>query len=131
LTFLLLKNMPFIRNFQRSFRNAFKGIKEAFLEQVFRTLFVTAVIVGVSLLVFPFEPLERAVLFLVIVLVLSLELVNSQIERILDILRPDYCEEVRKMKDISAGAVLVASIGSVIIGVIIILPYLRELIEKF
>ncbi len=120
-----------IKRFYRSFNNAFKGIKEAFSEQVFRVLFVIAVVVGVSLLVFPFDPLERAVLFLVIALVLSLELINSQIERVLDILKPDYSEEVRKMKDISAGAVMVASIGSVIIGIIIILPYLMELIEKF
>ena len=131
MTFLLLKNMAFIKNLQKSFRNAFKGIKEAFSEQVFRILFVIAIIVGISLLVFPFDPLERAVLFLVIALVLSLELVNSQIERVLDILRPDYCEEVRKMKDISAGAVLVASIGSVIVGAIIILPYLIRLVESF
>ena len=65
-----------------------------------------------------------------VALVLSLELINSQIERILDILRPDYSEEVRKMKDISAGAVLTASIGAVILAVIIILPYILLLLER-
>jgi len=115
----------------RAFYNAFRGIKEAFIEQSFRILFIIALFVVVCLFYFPFESLERAVLILVVVLVLSLELINSQIERILDILRPDYSEEVRKMKDISAGAVLTASIGAVFLAVIIILPYVRILLEKF
>ncbi len=115
----------------RAFYNAFRGIKEAFIEQSFRILFIIALFVVVCLFYFPFESLERAVLILIVVLVLSLELINSQIERILDILRPDYSEEVRKMKDISAGAVLTASIGAVFLAVIIILPYVRILLEKF
>ncbi len=119
-----------LRKLFRAFRNAFRGIKEAFIEQSFRILFVVALFVTFCLFYFPFESLERAVLVLVVVLVLSLELINSQIERILDILRPDYNEEVRKMKDISAGAVLTASIGAVILAVIIILPYILLLLER-
>ncbi len=114
----------------RAFGNAFRGIKEAFIEQSFRILFVIAIFVVFCLFYFPFESLERAILVLVVALVLSLELINSQIERILDILRPDYSEEVRKMKDISAGAVLTASIGAVILAVIIILPYISLLLER-
>ena len=121
----------FFYKFIRAFYNAFRGIKEAFIEQSFRILFIIALFVVVCLFYFPFEPLERAVLILVVVLVLSLELINSQIERILDILRPDYSEEVRKMKDISAGAVLTASIGAVFLAIIIILPYVRILLERF
>ena len=119
-----------IRKFYRALKNAFRGIREAFIEQSFRTLFVIALFVAFCLFYFPFESLERAILVLVIVLVLSLELINSQIERILDILRPDYNEEVRKMKDISAGAVLTASIGAVVLAVIIILPYILTLLER-
>lgn len=114
----------------RAFYNAFRGIKEAFFEQSFRILFIIAFFVAFCLFYFPFESLERAVLILVVILVLSLELINSQIERILDILRPDYSEEVRKMKDISAGAVLTASIGAVILAVIIILPYVIILFNR-
>ncbi len=114
----------------RALCNAFRGIKEAFIEQSFRILFVIAFFVAFCLFYFPFQSLERAILILVVVLVLSLELINSQIERILDILRPDYSEEVRKMKDISAGAVLTASIGAVILAVIIILPYIIILFNR-
>ncbi len=122
--------MSSTRKLYRAFCNAFRGIKEAFIEQSFRILFMIALFVTFCLFYFPFESLERAVLVLVVVLVLSLELINSQIERILDILRPDYSEEVRKMKDISAGAVLTASIGAVILAFIIILPYIIILLER-
>ncbi len=119
-----------LRKLYRALKNAFRGMREAFIEQTFRILFAIALFVVVCLFYFPFESLERAVLVLVVVLVLSLELINSQIERILDILRPDYHDEVRKMKDISAGAVLTASIGAVILAIIIILPYVLTLLEK-
>ncbi len=122
--------MSMFRKLFRALGNAFRGIKEAFIEQSFRILFVIALFVVFCLFYFPFESLERAVLVLVVVLVLSLELINSQIERILDILKPDYSNEVRKMKDISAGAVLTASIGAVILAVIIILPYILVLLER-
>ncbi len=122
--------MSMFRKLFRALGNAFRGIKEAFIEQSFRILFVIALFVTFCLFYFPFESLERAVLVLVVVLVLSLELINSQIERILDILRPDYSSEVKKMKDISAGAVLTASIGAIILAIIIILPYVLLLLER-
>ncbi len=123
--------MFIIGKFIKALRDALRGIKEAFIEQSFRILFGVALLVIFCLFYFPFNTIERAVLILVVALVLSLELINSQIERILDILRPDYSEEVRKMKDISAGAVLVASIGALIVGLIIVLPYLMSKISQF
>ena len=119
------------KKFIKALTDASRGIKEAFIEQSFRVLFAVALIVIICLFYFPFTSIEMAILVLVVSLVLSLELINSQIERILDILRPDYSEEVRKMKDISAGAVLLASIGAVVVGVIIILPYILEKISVF
>ena len=126
-----MSNIFVFRRFIKALKDAARGIREAFVEQSFRTLFVIAVIVGACLFFFPLSSAERGVLVLVIVLVLSLELINSQIERVLDILRPDYDEEVRKMKDISAGAVLVASIGAVVVGTIIILPHLLAKVSHF
>ncbi len=119
------------RKFYKSIRDALRGIKEAFVENSFRILFVVALIVTTTLFVFPFSSVERAVLLLVTVLVLSLELINSQIERVLDILRPDYNEEVRKIKDISAGAVLLASIGAVAVGLVVTIPYILEKFSLF
>lgn len=74
-----MNNIFSFRKFYRAFKNALRGIKEAFIEQSFRILFLIAVFVTFCLFYFPFGSLERAVLILVVVLVLSLELINSQI----------------------------------------------------
>jgi diacylglycerol kinase len=63
------------------------------------------------------------VLALTIVLVLSLELANTAAERIMDILKPRVHPYARVVKDAMAGAVLIASVGAVFIGICILLPY--------
>lgn len=66
-------------------------------------------------------------LLLVIGVTLSLELLNSQIERMLDYFCPQRDEKVRAIKDLSAGAVLLMVITDVVIGLVILLPeFLNE-----
>ena len=63
-----------------------------------------------------------AILMLVISLVLALEMINTSIERCVDLVTQDYKELAKIAKDVSAGAVLVVSIFSIIIGIVIFLP---------
>jgi diacylglycerol kinase len=56
--------------------------------------------------------------------VIALELVNSAIESTADFISKERNESIKKIKDLSAGAVLVAAIASAIIGLIIFLPKL-------
>jgi diacylglycerol kinase (ATP) len=63
-----------------------------------------------------------------IALVLSLELINTSIEKTIDLLHPDFNERAGEIKDMAAAAVLVAAIISVIIGLIIFIPKILELI---
>jgi diacylglycerol kinase len=63
-------------------------------------------------------------LVLVISLVLILELVNTVIETIIDIVNPDISERVKIAKDVAAATVLLASVGSVIIGALLFIPKL-------
>ncbi len=66
--------------------------------------------------------MEWCILVLMICLVLVLELINTAIERCVDLVTKDYRELARVAKDVSAGAVLVASMFSVVIGILIFLP---------
>ncbi len=109
---------------KKSFQNAIHGIALASKERVFRILLFCAVVVFFALFYFPLTITEKTIIILTTILVLSLELINSQIERVLDILRPDYSEEVRKIKDISAGAVLLFCLAAAVIGILIFLPYI-------
>ena len=112
------------RKLKSAFKVAFRGfglvIRE---EQTFRIQTMIAILVVFFMFYFPLMALERTVLILSIVLVLGLELINSQIERILDLLQPNFDHKIRRIKDLSASAVLVVVIGSVFVGLLIFLPY--------
>ena len=55
-------------------------------------------------------------------MVITLEMMNTAIEKLCDMVQPDKHPEVKIIKDIAAGAVLVAAVCSVIIGAFIFLP---------
>ncbi len=113
-----------LRKLSFSFKKAFKGFKAAIREeQTFRIQTIAGILVLFLMFWFPLTALERAVLVLIIILVLGLELINSQIERILDFLQPNHDPKIERIKDLSASAVLIVSLGSIIIGLLILLPY--------
>jgi len=60
--------------------------------------------------------LEFALLALAIILVLFAELINTALEVVVDLVSPDYHPLARRAKDVAAGAVLVASVGALIMG---------------
>ena len=84
---------------------------------------------GVFILVLVFSYfLEISKKELIIVLfcsmtVLSLEGINTSIERLCDENQPQFNLNIKIIKDVAAGAVLIASIFSAIIGLIVFLPY--------
>ena len=116
------------RKLDTSVKAAIIGLRSAVKEeQTFKIQIAVAALVIFFMFYFPLIVLERVVLILTIVLVLGLELINSQIERILDFLEPEFNHKIRRIKDLSASAVLVVAIGSIFIGLLIFLPYIRHI----
>lgn len=68
--------------------------------------------------------LEWTIIFGLIGLVLGLEMVNTAIEAAVDLAQPTYHPLAKKAKDSAAGAVVVAAIASVAVGIVIFLPRL-------
>lgn len=66
--------------------------------------------------------IEQAILAVVIGGVLALELINTAIERIVDVIFQKYDDQAKIIKDAAAGAVLVFSITAVVVGAIIFVP---------
>lgn len=118
-----------LKIFFKGFPPAFRGLLLASKERSFRFMFVMAVLALILSYLFPLENWEKIVIIFLIGVVFTAELINSQVERTLDIVQPDYDIRVKDVKDISAGAVLIASITSLIIGIIIFLPHLLWLKE--
>ena len=113
-----------------SFKYAFEGILSALKTErnlkihVFIMIFV--IIMGIILKI---STIEWCICIILFGLVISLELLNTAIETVVDIAMPEINEKAKKAKDISASAVLVSAIASAVIGFIIFLPKLLNLIK--
>jgi len=119
-----------LKELKVSFQVAFKGIRIAIKEE--QTFSIQILIGGLVLILMYWLPLnntERAIIILTMILVWSLELINSQIERTLDVFHPDFDHKVGRIKDMAAGAVLIVSIGSIFIGLLILLPAILEVLK--
>ncbi len=106
-----------------SFKNAFNGVAFTFVTQSnFRLhilAFVIVIFLGIGLKI---NLAEWCVLLFSSALVLSAELFNTSFEYLSDFITKEKREEIRKVKDIAAGAVLILSIVALIIGGIIFIP---------
>lgn len=114
-----------MRRLLNSFRFACNGIRYAIhTQQNFRIqLFFLAAAVSMGLF-FHISELEWIALILTSSLVLILEIINTSIERLVDFMTSEYHPKAEQVKDTAAGAVLIASAMSVVIGLIIFIPYI-------
>lgn len=69
-----------------------------------------------------FSLMEFALLAMAITLVLAAEILNTVLEKLLDIVYPTLNPAVKIIKDISAAMVLTFSLGAFIIGILLFLP---------
>lgn len=112
----------------QSFGYAFKGFFAAMQSELnMKIHLLISSCVFVAGAYFNITSTEWALVLLCMGLVLSLELINTAIEKLLNKLHPEFDETIGLAKDVSASAVLVASIFAVIIGAIIFVPYLLKL----
>ena len=117
-----------LKKFFRSFRNAFRGLKYVIKnEQNFQIEVLIGIFVVILMLIFQIRGLEKVALFLVIFFVLVMELFNTILERVVDILKQRVHPYAQLIKDVMAAAVLLASVGAIIVGILIFYPYIKEL----
>ncbi len=108
-----------------SFKYAFEGIWTALKDQpnlIFHLLSATVVILFGWF--FQISKLEWIILTLTIGIVIAIELTNTAIEEVVNSFTDEIHPSAKKAKDVAAGAVLVASIMAIIIGLLIFLPFL-------
>lgn len=114
----------------KSFRDALRGIGSAFRsERNVRVHLGAAILVFIAMRWLGIGKAEGIVLLLCIGAVMAAELFNSAIESLSDVVQPEHDERIRRVKDVSAGAVLVLAVISAIIGLIVLLPPLLQRIN--
>lgn len=85
------------------------------------------ILVSIAGFLFHISIFEWLVILLTIAMVITLEFINTAIERVVDLVTTDYKELAKSAKDVAAGAVLFMSLFSVIIGIVIFLPKIIEM----
>jgi len=106
----------------KSFWYAIKGIGRMFFERSFVIEVVCGALVIISMFVYRYSSIEKAILFIMIFAVLGAEGMNSAIEKTVDLASPGRQKLAGQAKDMAAGAVLLLAVCAIIIAIIIILP---------
>ncbi len=122
-------NDSFFKKRIKSFGYAFNGIallvkNEPHFKIHLAALTIT-VVFGWALKI---SELEWISILLISALVLALEAINTAIEKLVDLTEPDFNKQAKIIKDVSAAAVLIASMIAVIIAAIIFLPKISQLL---
>ena len=115
------------RNILDSFRFAFSGLWYALRTQRNTRihLIIAAVVVALGVWL-NLSPSQWAVLTLTIGFVLVSEMLNTVAETLVDLVSPGYHPLAKTVKDVTAGAVLLTAVVSVIVGVLVLGPPLWE-----
>jgi diacylglycerol kinase (ATP) len=115
----------------KSFRYALEGLKYTVVTQRnMRIHFLVALGVLVLSLYLPLSKLEVLLLFVAIILVIFAELINTAIEKVVDMVTEEFHPLAKIAKDVAAGAVLLTAGLAIVIGISIFYPYLNLLFLK-
>ena len=113
----------------KAFRNAFNGMRYFFLHerngkiQLCVAAAVVALAVGLGV-----STTDWIAMLLCIAMVLGLEMLNSALEKLSDLVQEDFHPVIKTVKDVAAAAVLFVSLISIVIGCIVFLPKIIQLL---
>ena len=113
-----------IVRFKKSFKFALRGLSILWRnEPNFRWLIIIAAAILLLTFYLKVDRSDAIVIILVITFVLTLEIVNTVVERLLDMLKPRLHTYAESIKDLTAALVLLGSIAAIVIGILVFYPY--------
>lgn len=118
-----------MRRFIQSCKFAVAGIRLALDTQLHMRIHIIAALIATAAgFIFRITQMEWAVLVLVMGVVICAEMLNTAIESVVDLASPAIHPLAKAAKDTASGAVLVAAIAAVVIGLIIFCPRIWNLV---
>ncbi|MFA6473464.1 MAG: diacylglycerol kinase family protein [Patescibacteria group bacterium] len=115
------------QSMKNSVRYARRGIVHAYkTQQSLRVQVVTAAVVIIGMLVLRVSTRDAVILIFLIAAVLTLELINTVVEHLTDMVSPRLQAAAQVVKDTMAGAVLLVSLVAAVVGIIVLWPYLSH-----
>ena len=120
------------RTFIDSVKNCLDGINYTLShENNFKREMIIGILVVIASMFFKISILEWVIVILLINFVLVCELINTALEKAVDLYTKEFNETAKIVKDVAGASVFVMSIFSAIIGMIIFLPKVIDLIKSF
>jgi diacylglycerol kinase (ATP) len=105
----------------KSFRDAWNGIVLAVRTQRnVRVQLIVMVLMMAAGVYLSISYIEWCLAILAMGLVMGLEVMNTSIEELVNFISPERSEEARRIKDLAAGAVLLAAIAAAVVGALIL-----------
>ena len=118
-----------IKSLVNSFGYAFQGIWSSFKSERNMKIHVFIMILVVLLGIFlHISVTEWMICIILFALVIGAELFNTSIEAVVDMISLEKSSQAKLAKDVSAGAVLVFAIASIIVGLIIFVPKIIDIL---
>jgi len=115
----------------KSFKFAFQGLRVLIIEEHnARIHLIATILVLIAGVFLKILAIEWGMIVFSIGLVFSMEAINSAIENLSDFVSPNKHKLIKKVKDLSAGAVLISAIVAMIISCIIFIPKILNLLYK-
>lgn len=115
-------------NHKQSFRNALSGIFTAFqTERNLRLMFLISLLVIVASIWLKLSLAEFSIIIWTIFAVFAVEMINTSLEAITDLVKEEWHQKAKRAKDAASGMVLMAVLGSIAIGSLIFLPKIIDL----
>jgi len=115
----------------RSFGHAFRGLKVLVQTQHNARIHTVATILVVAAgALARISPTDWALIVLALVCVWTTEALNTSIEFLIDRLAPELHPVAARAKDVAAGAVLIAAIGSLFVGALVFAPLVFQMLER-
>lgn len=115
----------------KKFSHAFKGIALSFKEEgslIVHTI-VAAIVIATGLWL-ELDMLNWAILIFAIGLVITVEIVNTGLENLVDLFEFKYNQKAGKIKDIGAAATLISTFAAIAVGILVLLPQILDKVGK-
>ena len=120
------------RTFLDSVKNCLDGINYVLANE---KNFVREIILGICAILMSYflhiSRIEWIIVILLINFVLIMELLNTALEKVVDLYTTKYNEIAKVVKDVASASVFLMSLFSAVIGFLIFLPYIVELLELY
>lgn len=118
-----------MNSFFKSFIYAFNGLKLSVMQRNMKIHILCAILAIITGFLLKISVTEWSIILICIGVVFTLEIINTAIEALVDLVEPNQNPLAGKVKDLAAGAVLIFSIISAIVGCLVFGKYILNLVS--